>query len=54
MPLPYRKSLCGFGSAGISLDVPRVILVDPETFANWLRSHGRLGAQDKVTRLIND
>ncbi|WP_291523170.1 hypothetical protein [Acidithiobacillus sp.] len=54
MPLPYRKSPCGFGSAGISLDVPRVILVDPGTFANWLRSHGRLGGQDKVTRLIND
>ena len=54
MPLPYRKSPCGFGSAGISLDVPRVILVDPGTFANWLRTRGRLGGQNKVTRAIND
>ncbi|MHB8247840.1 MAG: GH3 family acyl-acid amido synthetase [Acidithiobacillus sp.] len=38
----------------IQLDVPRVILVDPGTFADWLRGRGRLGGQNKVPRVIND
>ncbi len=38
----------------VQLDAPRVILVDPGTFAHWLRAHGRLGGQNKVPRVIND
>ena len=38
----------------VQLDAPRIILVDPGTFANWLRTRGRLGGQNKVPRVIND
>ena len=38
----------------VQLDAPRVILVAPGTFANWLRTRGRLGGQNKVPRVIND
>lgn len=38
----------------VQLDAPRIILVDPGTFANWLRARGRLGGQNKVPRVIND
>ncbi|MGC8504620.1 MAG: GH3 family domain-containing protein [Acidithiobacillus sp.] len=38
----------------VQLDAPRVILVDPGTFAHWLRARGRLGGQNKVPRVIND
>ncbi len=33
---------------------PRVLLVPPGTFAEWMRSRGKLGGQNKVPRVIND
>lgn len=33
---------------------PEVIAVAPGTFADWMRSRGKLGGQNKVPRVIND
>ncbi len=38
-----------FGMAG-----PEVVAVEPDTFADWMRSRGKLGGQNKVPRVIND
>ena len=33
---------------------PRVVVVPPGTFADWMKHRGRLGGQNKVPRIIND
>lgn len=33
---------------------PHVIVVAPNTFAEWMRMRGRMGGQNKVPRVIND
>ena len=38
----------------VQLQAPQIFLVDPGTFAHWLRGRGRLGGQNKVPRVIND
>lgn len=39
---------------GLTLKPPQVVLVPPQTFANWMRSRGKLGGQNKVPRVIAD
>ncbi|RMD87156.1 MAG: auxin-regulated protein [Candidatus Dadabacteria bacterium] len=39
----------GFGMAS-----PKVVLVKRGTFAEWMKSRGKLGGQNKVPRIIND
>ena len=39
---------------GYGLRDPRVVLVRPGTFADWMRSRGKLGGQHKVPRVITD
>lgn len=39
---------------GFGLNAPKVRAVAPGTFAQWMKSRGRLGGQNKVPRIIND
>ncbi len=39
---------------GFGLKAPEVRPVPPGTFAEWMKSRGRLGGQNKVPRIIND
>jgi hypothetical protein len=39
---------------GFGLAAPRVEAVAPGFFAQWMKSRGRLGGQNKVPRVIND
>ena len=39
---------------GIALDIPHVHSMPTGTFYNWMRSHGKLGGQNKVPRLSNN
>jgi hypothetical protein len=39
---------------GFGLGSPEILLVPPGTFANWMKSRGKLGGQNKVPRVIND
>ncbi|MFM9863491.1 MAG: GH3 auxin-responsive promoter family protein [Micropepsaceae bacterium] len=39
---------------GFGLKAPEVRPVPPGTFAQWMKSRGRLGGQNKVPRIIND
>jgi hypothetical protein len=39
---------------GFGLNAPMVRAVAPGTFAQWMKSRGRLGGQNKVPRIIND
>ncbi|HEX5282211.1 MAG TPA: GH3 auxin-responsive promoter family protein [Micropepsaceae bacterium] len=41
-------------SGGFGMDPPRLLAVQKGTFANWMKSRGRLGGQNKVPRVIND
>jgi hypothetical protein len=40
-------------TADIALVLPKVQIVPPNTFFNWLKSKGKLGGQNKVPRLSN-
>jgi hypothetical protein len=48
--LDYREHRAG----GFGLDPPQLMLLSPGGFAEWLRRHGRLGAQNKVPRIVAD
>ena len=39
---------------GFGLRAPQVRAVPAGTFAQWMKSRGRLGGQNKVPRIIND
>jgi hypothetical protein len=39
---------------GFGLKAPEVRAVPAGTFAQWMKSRGRLGGQNKVPRIIND
>jgi hypothetical protein len=39
---------------GFGMHAPKVHVVAPGTFAQWMKSRGRLGGQNKVPRIIND
>jgi len=39
---------------GFGLRSPEVLLMPPGGFAEWMRRRGRLGAQNKVPRVVND
>jgi len=41
-------------SDGFGMAAPEIWPVAPGTFADWMKSRGRLGGQNKVPRLIND
>ena len=41
-------------AGGFGMTEPRILPVPPGTFAEWMRSRGRLGGQNKVPRIIND
>ena len=41
-------------SDGFGMAAPEIWAVAPGTFADWMKSRGRLGGQNKVPRLIND
>jgi hypothetical protein len=38
----------------LQMALPEVRFVPPGTFARWMESRGKLGAQNKVPRVIND
>ena len=48
--LDYREHRAG----GFGLDPPQVAMLPPGGFAEWLRRRGRLGAQNKVPRIVAD
>lgn len=39
---------------GYGMAPPEVVVVSPGSFAGWMQSHGKLGGQNKVRRVIND
>jgi GH3 auxin-responsive promoter len=39
---------------GGQMDLPRIVLAPPGSFAAWMRARGRLGGQNKVPRVITD
>ncbi|MFM1848210.1 MAG: hypothetical protein RL417_1684 [Pseudomonadota bacterium] len=39
---------------GFGLDGPQIVVVQPGTFREWMRSRGKLGGQHKVPRIITD
>jgi hypothetical protein len=39
---------------GFGMRAPVVCAVPPSTFAQWMKSRGRMGGQNKVPRIIND
>jgi hypothetical protein len=41
-------------SDGFGMHAPEVRAVAPGTFAQWMKSRGRMGGQNKVPRIIND
>lgn len=41
-------------AADYGMRPPEVVLVAPGCFADWMRSRGKLGGQNKVPRVIND
>jgi hypothetical protein len=41
-------------SEGFGMHAPDVRAVTPGTFAQWMKSRGRMGGQNKVPRIIND
>ena len=41
-------------AGGYGMKPPEVRAVTPGTFAAWMKSHGKLGGQNKVPRVIND
>lgn len=41
-------------SDGFGMHAPDVRAVPPGTFAQWMKSRGRMGGQNKVPRIIND
>lgn len=41
-------------SDGFGMDPPRVLLVPPGTFRDWMKARGKLGGQNKVARILND
>lgn len=41
-------------SEGFGMHAPEVRAVAPGTFAQWMKSRGRMGGQNKVPRIIND
>lgn len=48
--LDYRDHRAG----GFGLNPPQVMQLPPGGFAEWLRRHGKLGAQNKVPRIVAD
>lgn len=48
--LDYRDHRAG----GFGMRAPEVLVLRPGGFAEWMRRRGRLGAQNKVPRVIND
>jgi len=48
--LDYRDHRAG----GFGMRAPEVLVLQPGGFAEWMRRRGRLGAQNKVPRVIND
>ncbi|ESR26827.1 GH3 family domain-containing protein [Lutibaculum baratangense] len=38
----------------VGMAAPEILSVAPGTFADWMRSRGKLGGQNKVPRVIND
>lgn len=44
----------GHRADGFALAAPRVQIVPPGFFANWMKSRGKLGGQHKVPRMLND
>ena len=44
----------GHRAGGFGLLAPRVVVLPPGGFAEWMRRRGRLGAQHKVPRVVND
>ncbi len=41
-------------AGGYGMDAARVRFVPPGAFAQWMKSRGRLGGQNKVPRIVND
>ncbi len=41
-------------AGGLSMLAPKIKVLPPGTFANWMRSRGKLGGQNKVPRIIHD
>ena len=44
----------GHRADGFALAAPRVQVVPPGFFVNWMKSRGKLGGQHKVPRMLND
>jgi hypothetical protein len=38
----------------ITLELPRVVSLEPGTFYRWMQKRGKLGGQNKIPRLAND
>ena len=39
---------------GYGLNPPKLLVAQPGTFRDWMKSRGKLGGQHKVPRVIND
>ncbi|MCO6430676.1 MAG: GH3 auxin-responsive promoter family protein [Deltaproteobacteria bacterium] len=41
-------------AGGVGLEAPKIMTVKPGSFAEWMKSRGKLGGQHKVPRIITD